>query len=265
VLRVLCRAPFVNKEAFPMRKNVFLTPAILLVGFTIPFAFASAACSSDTTTTTTTNDGGTSEGGADTGTDSGGRDDSGNVDAGLAGGPVTGAQDSHCGSTVQATSAASCHADAGAPPDDAGADDAGDAGDAGAVCNPYCATMFDAEGDDDDCKYHVKWTSTPIRQSANVTFTVTATNKTDKSPLTPPAGYATGDPIRAEVYLTDTHPAPNSGEKGAATSTPGTYTAGPIRFDQPGRWTVRFHFFEDCVDGVDDSPHGHAAFFVDVP
>ena len=33
-----------------------------------------------------------------------------------------------------------------------------------AACRPidYGATMFNAEGDDDDCKYHVKWTATPI-------------------------------------------------------------------------------------------------------
>jgi hypothetical protein len=182
----------------------------------------------------------------------GGVVEGGGGDSGPAGGPVSGAQDTHCGTTVQATSAASCHPDAGPP------DDAGGGGDGGTE-----ETRFNAESDDDDCKYHLSWTSTPVRENTDVTFTVTATNKTDKSALTPPAGYA-GDPIRAEVFLNETHPAPNSGEKGAMTS-PGTYTAGPIHFDKPGRWTVRFHFFEDCDDTVEDSPHGHAAFYVDVP
>jgi hypothetical protein len=40
---------------------------------------------------------------------------------------------------------------------------------------------------------------------------------------------------------------------------------GPIVFDQPGKWVVRFHFFENCDDLVEDSPHGHAAFYVQVP
>ena len=32
-----------------------------------------------------------------------------------------------------------------------------------------------------------------------------------------------------------------------------------------GDWTVRFHFYENCNDAPEDSPHGHAAFFVHVP
>jgi hypothetical protein len=28
---------------------------------------------------------------------------------------------------------------------------------------------------------------------------------------------------------------------------------------------VRFHFYEDCLDLLPDSPHGHAAYFIDVP
>jgi hypothetical protein len=37
-----------------------------------------------------------------------------------------------------------------------------------------------------------------------------------------------------------------------------------VRFDASGKWTVRFHFSADCADAV-DSPHGHVAFFVNVP
>jgi hypothetical protein len=42
------------------------------------------------------------------------------------------------------------------------------------------------------------------------------------------------------------------------------FQGGPLRFDRSGRWVVRFHFYEDCNDG-ESSPHGHIAFFVDVP
>ena len=46
---------------------------------------------------------------------------------------------------------------------------------------------------------------------------------------------------------------------------PGVYKVGPIKFDAAGIWTVRFHFFEECGDAREDSPHGHAAFYVKVP
>jgi hypothetical protein len=46
---------------------------------------------------------------------------------------------------------------------------------------------------------------------------------------------------------------------------PGVYQVGPIVFPDPGVWSVRFHFNENCNDLVADSPHGHAAFWVLVP
>ncbi len=163
------------------------------------------------------------------------------------------------GVPAQPTSQADCHLTAAA--------DAGPGAGGGAVSD-YGVTMFDSEGDDDDCKYHVKWTATPIGENEDVTFTVVATNKTDNSPLTGPApttGVAAGANVYAEVYLNDTHPAPNDRTQTSDETTPGTYAVGPIQFDAPGKWTVRFHFFEDCSDIADDSPHGHAAFYVDVP
>jgi hypothetical protein len=167
-------------------------------------------------------------------------------DDGPAGGPVTGALDTHCslpdgGVIVQPTSQASCNIVAGP---DAGATDYGD-------------TMFNAEGDDDDCKYHVTWSSTAIRENTGVTFTVIAAFKGD-------GGVVTGANIDPEVFLNSTHPAPNSNNK-TTENPPGTYTVGPILFDAKGQWTVRWHLFETCDDSVEDSPHGHAAFFVDVP
>ncbi len=160
-------------------------------------------------------------------------------DEGPTGGPVAGAADTHCGTTAQQVDLSTCHAavDAGSP--------------------DYGPTLYNSEADDDDCKYHVNFTATPIRQNTNVTFTVTAKTKTDGQP-------ATGSNIEAEVFLNDTHPAPNSGQTTTEKSG-GIYDVGPIKFDATGRWTVRFHLHEDCQDTTEDSPHGHVAFFIDVP
>jgi hypothetical protein len=163
---------------------------------------------------------------------------------GPTGGPVSGPLDTHCslpdgGVIAQVTDLSVCHLPADAGPTD------------------YGATMYNSAGDDDDCKYHVSFTETPIRPNQNVTFTVTATTKIDGQP-------ETGANILAEVFLNDTHPAPNSGQ--TTTEKPGgVYDIGPIVFDAQGRWTVRFHLHEDCQDATDDSPHGHAAFYIDVP
>ena len=170
----------------------------------------------------------------------------------FASGVVSGAKDEHCGAKKQVTTQAACSPDAGHSHDtDAMAMD-----DAGAM-SEYGATLYNDEGDDDECKYHVKWTASPVAQGKDVTFTVVATNKSDGSALK-------AAPIRAEVFLDDTHPGPNTNQTSKESATAGTYTVGPIRFDKPGKWTVRFHFFEDCADG-EESPHGHVAFYVQVP
>jgi len=169
---------------------------------------------------------------------------SSNTPTGPVGGPVTGPADTHCalpdgGQVAQVVDLSSCNlaADAGAP--------------------DYGPTNYNAEADDDDCKYHVSFTQTPVQENANVTFTVTAVYLTNGQP-------ATGANTLTEVYLNDTHPAPNSGTATTETS-PGVYSIGPIVFDEPGQWTVRFHLHENCQDATDDSPHGHAAFFISVP
>ena len=170
----------------------------------------------------------------------------GNSTGGGTGGPVTGPADAHCnGKPAQPTSQASCHLTS----------------DAGADMADYGDTLDNSEGDDDDCKYHVKWTASAVAENEDVTFTVVVTNKTDGSPVVgaAPAGFS-----MAEVFLNDTHPAPNTDQK-APESPPGTYAVGPIQFDAAGKWTVRFHLFEDCTDLAEDSPHGHAAFYVQVP
>jgi hypothetical protein len=168
---------------------------------------------------------------------------SGGGPSGPAGGPVSGALDTHCtlpdgGMLVQPTSQADCKVSG------TGATDLGN-------------TMFNSEGDDDDCKYHVKFTVSPVYENSDVNFTVTATKKTDGTP-------AVGANVDPEVFLDTTHPAPNSNTH-TTESPPGTYHVGPIHFDKAGKWTMRFHFFEQCDDSIPTSPHGHAAFFIDVP
>jgi hypothetical protein len=45
----------------------------------------------------------------------------------------------------------------------------------------------------------------------------------------------------------------------------GVYRIGPAAFfDVPGLWYIRFHFNENCDDILSVSPHGHAAFYVNV-
>ncbi|HEV3193543.1 MAG TPA: hypothetical protein VGY54_23705 [Polyangiaceae bacterium] len=206
--------------------------------------------------------------GPDSSTDSGLTDSSGNngLDAGSCTNPGMagqGAADTHClgsdgGLMVTQVMPATCDAAVG--------------DDGGGGC-PYGDTMDGLAGDDDDCKYHVTWSSTPIcRGSAPVIFTVKVTYL--GTPNMPLAGAATA----AEVFTTT--PLDAGGDAGycdnqsshidplnlfhAMTEGPaGTYT-GPIYFDQPGQWTVRFHFNENCND-VPESPHGHAAFHVTVP
>ena len=172
------------------------------------------------------------------------------TDAGEVGGPLAVTQaDTHCsadgGKAPQPVSEAACRLtadpDAGTPVPD----------------EPYGATLRGSEGDDDDCKYHIKWSSTPIRQNTDVTFTVTINELAG-------GAHATRADPDIEAFLSDVHPAPNTGAKATATSA-GTYTIGPIRFDAAGTWTVRFHVSETCTDVAEDSPHGHGAFFVGVP
>lgn len=202
-------------------------------------------------------------------------DDSSSGNAtGPAGGPVSGAADSHCGSTVVTVDPSTCNGDMG----EGGAADEGDGDSAGgesaggaADCNQthdaeYGDTLYGSEGDDDDCKYHAAWTSTPIRLNQDVTLTLTASDLATQMPL---AALADGKiPLtRLDVYepCSPNRRGPDQNFNLTIKQTsPGMFTAGPVKFDQSGRWVVRFHLYEECVDG-DVSPHGHIAFFVDVP
>ena len=176
-------------------------------------------------------------------------------------------QDSHCtGVAPQPVSAASCHppaSDAGVGADDGGTDDAGGGG-----APEFGDTMYNTEGDDDDCKYHVKYAVKPATDG-NVTFTITVTKLAAPGPATGAVVDAYhGVSVQAFLASNEFHVAPNTNPMTAATETQagsGIYTITPVKLDQSGRWVVRFHFFETCEDTFPDSPHGHAAFFVDVP
>ncbi len=142
--------------------------------------------------------------------------------------------------------------DAGTSSGDTGAD-----ADAGADLSDYGPTMYGSAGNDDDCKYYISWISTPIKENVDTYFTVTALRLEDMKP-------ATCATIIPDTALTPTHP-PAGPPKPSVELSPGVYKVGPIPFDAPGIWTVRFHLFEECSDSQDDSPHGHAAFYVQVP
>jgi hypothetical protein len=208
-----------------------------------------------------------------------------NTATGPVGGAVSGAQDDHCADQPDGVSdpAACLGADtgaAGAADEAAGGAPAGHAppASAGATGTPDCNlahdadygdTLFNASGVDDDCKYDVSWTSTPIRKGESVTFTVTATSKSSGAPLEPiaaqPAGAGALSRVEPYIPCDPTHLPPVSDLRAAIKDTaPGVFSVGPIVFDKSARWVVRFHFYERCVDS-ETSPHGHVAFFVDVP
>ena len=138
---------------------------------------------------------------------------------------------------------------------DAGATDTSDAG--ATDTSDYGPTMYGSAGNDDDCKYFISWVATPIVENQDTYFTVTAVRLSDMQP-------ATCAGVRADTSLSITHGAPPPAAP-APEIAPGVYKVGPIKFDAKGRWTERFHLFEECSDDPEDSPHGHAAFYIDVP
>jgi hypothetical protein len=201
--------------------------------------------------------------------------------SGPVGGPVAGALDMHCvgdgGPIVQPVGVCMCPAGIPDPPklcsaadasatddaaaaDDAAATDDAAADDAGTSLNEYGPTLDNQSGSDDDCKYDVTWTSSPIRANVDVTFTVTAKRRADDD------APETGGDLTPEIFLDPITPGDTA--RSVSTETPagsGTYLMGPVRFTKAGTWTVRFHFNELCSDDPADSPHGHIAFFVTVP
>src|SRR3569623_2015023 len=79
---------------------------------------------------------------------------------GPVGGPVSGLADAHCGGvTPIVVSQASCHP-AGATGADPG------------TAEPEAPELYIAEGEDDDCKYHVTFCSSPVWRNENFFFEV---------------------------------------------------------------------------------------------
>ena len=156
-----------------------------------------------------------------------------------------------CGAKQQATSQSACHVDAGPLPMPPATD-----ADGGAAPE-FGETLYGMNGDDDDCKYHLSWTATPICENADVYFTVKVTTKIGDKP-------AKGADTMPDLSLGDAYPGDTAKSK-TIEGPEGTYKIGPMRFGRPGKWTVRFHMYGDCGDSSEQSPHGHAAFFVDVP
>lgn len=168
------------------------------------------------------------------------------ADLGEVGGFVAGATDTHCsgdgGSAIaKSTSPRGCtfRPDGG-----------------GDALSAYGATLMNSEGSDDQCKYRVRVTASPIVRHAPVTFTLAVTRAVDGQ-------AATAAGALAEVFLSDSH-AGQSGDPGVE-GPPGTYAIDNVQFDRAGTWTVRFHLYEACLDYAADSPHGHVAFLVRVP
>jgi hypothetical protein len=115
------------------------------------------------------------------------------------------------------------------------------------------------EADDDTCKYHVRFENTCVAVNQPVTFTLSLTRLIDNAPGT---GTVPSNP---EIFMeSDGHVSPGN-DITATESSPGTYEIGPVIFDAPGRWVVRFHYFDTCSELQADSPHSHVAFYIDVP
>jgi hypothetical protein len=196
------------------------------------------------------------------------------------GGAVPGADNMHCivGGVPQVQATGDCSAtgsadDGAAAAGDDGAAAASDDGGGNASTDGTCGetdygpTNYGTSAADDDCKYDVSWTSTPVCLNGNVYFTVTAKKRAggDGGPALSDEPPLTGASVSAEVINSDCATiALNSGQ---ATSEQGggVYKVGPIVFGKSGKWSVRFHFNECCSDDPEDSPHGHAAFWVNVP
>jgi len=156
-----------------------------------------------------------------------------------AGGAVAGDVDTHCGTTVIVLAPDECTAAAD---------------DNVTTVDP----RFNAEGEDDDCKYHVTWTATPICFDATVTFEVTVAARFDNAPQV-------GAAPRIEAHLTNDvgHTLPESGQRTVELGG-GRYEVGPVHFDASGQWEMTIHLYEECNRTV-HSPRGQITFFVDVP
>jgi hypothetical protein len=234
-------APVSSSPASSPRIVVSFCGALLAA---LAFALAAPACRGDDSTPAAGGSGGTSIIDAQPGT-------GGSAEAAVclpdSGPTISTAADDHCVSEDGGRMfvVADTCPDASPPADD-------DAG-----VEPLPGGHDGTQADDDDCKYHVSYSVTCVAKDQPVTFTVTLTSLADGTPVTG------ANPKTVEGTLNDMFPLPNSPTTSTETA-PGVYIIGPVTFNRSGKWQVRFHFFETCND-TEDSKHGHAAFFVNVP
>lgn len=123
----------------------------------------------------------------------------------------------------------------------------------------FAPTLHGSEGDDDQCKYHVKLQVDSVAQDRDVSFTLDVTKLSDGSPVKDDAPEPS-----IEAFSSSSRMASTTDVKSTMIA-PGKFTVGPVRFDECGRWTVRFHLFPHCGNDFADSPYGSIAFFLDVP
>jgi len=173
---------------------------------------------------------------------------------------------------------ANCHGSQDTSGESAGAgggESAGGAASGGAPdCNfahdvGYGDPNFNDSGDDDECKYHMTWSATPIAKNQPFTITVNATNLLTGEPLDTIAAQVAGKPalsrIEPSIPCQPSHLAPTAAYEAAVKQIgPGQFTVGPFSLDESGRWVIRYHFYEECLDST-TTPHAHVSFFVDVP
>jgi hypothetical protein len=212
---------------FPHR--TFLRTGYVLFGFGWAL-LATPSCSSDSPATP---DGG-GAGSATTG-------------AGLCASVVMGSDiDNHCNSDdggVINQEATTCPSTAG----DA-SQESGDGGD------EYPQAHNGTFAADDDCKYDVTYGVSC--DNSGSTFTVHVKGRATGMPVT-------GANPSIEAFLTDTHPLPSL--PGPATELGnGDYKISGVQFDMDGIWTIRFHFFESCLETEETTKHSHVAFSVNV-
>lgn len=201
--------------------------------------------------------------------------------ASTANGVVVGPADNHCGGHYRKADYLNCHGDqdtSGDSSDSGGASSGGassSAGNGGAPdCNfvhdvGYGDPMFNDSGDDDGCKYHMTWSATPIAKNQPFTLTVEATNLRTGEPLDTIAAQVPGKPALSRIEPAvpcepSHHPPTEAYEAEVKQIAPGKFTVGPFSLDESGRWVIRYHFYEECVDSP-TTPHAHVSFFVDVP
>jgi hypothetical protein len=211
----------------------------LAISLALPLLIAAVGCSSSSSPSVdASSTGGTGGGGDGATTDA----------VVLPAGPVAGPADDHCaGGKVQEVDPAVCQAG----PPDAGADDGG--------AEEPAPVRYNAAADDDDCKYHVSFTtSAAVALNTNVFFTAKATKKSDGTA----ASWGSMDAL--EVVTADMTQAVDVKDP-PVQSPVGTAKFGPVKFNRSGKWIVRFHIHEECTDNDEASQHGHVAFFVNVP